>query len=266
MTDRGILYSGAMVRAQLAGTKTQTRRVLKLPKVPTDLGEWEVSTVGGAGVTDGKGNPTVERPCLWYTRTGVVILARHQVGDRLYVREEWRTMANFDGLSPVKLGERYRNSIYPEKEAAVPVLFAADDARQGRWADDERTAWSPGRRRAGMHMPRWASRLTNIVTDVRIQRLHDLTEAEAIAEGVERGVHPITGEIDGWRDYSIIHAGPHKGKKHPHAIAPWKNATLSYQSLWETLHQDEGERWADNPWVVATTFDVVRGNIDQVPA
>jgi len=113
-----------------------------------------------------------------------------------------------------------------------------------------------------IHMPRWASRMWLAVTEVRVQRLQECSEADAIAEGIEPGLHPDTGVESGWRDYSLIEAGPHKGKKHPHAIVPWREATKSYETLWNSLHTAEGERWQDNPWVCAVSFTCHHGNID----
>lgn len=217
MTDRPIIFSAPMVRALLAGRKTQTRRLATSP------------------------------------------LRRVEVGDRLYVRESirvWPEPAS-DDCEITYLADDRRWQTGPcshgmPDEALAPYFKMLDNAR----------AAGKAAVRPSIHMPRWASRLTLIVEAVRVEPLQAISEDDAIAEGVERGEHPITGEIDGWQDYSIHHAGPHKGKRHPHAIVPWKSAALSFQSLWETLHGMEG--WQDNPDVVALTFRVVRDNVDQI--
>ena len=101
-----------------------------------------------------------------------------------------------------------------------------------------------------MHMLRWASRLTLTVTDVRVQRLQNICEDDAIAEGIEaRGF----GSMWGWIDYL---------ETNPHMTRYYSDPRESYRTLWDSLHTDPGTRWADSPWVVAVAFDVARGNID----
>lgn len=209
-TDRPIIFSAPMVRALLAGRKTQTRRLAISP------------------------------------------LRRVVVGDRLWVRESFRVGYGADWYR-----EDFGRAPKPKEmdPATTAVEYLCDGERE-----------LSGKSYPSIHMPRWASRLTLIVEDVRIERLRAISEGDATAEGVERGEHPITNDVDGWKDYSIIHAGPHKGKRHPHAIAPWKNARLSFQSLWETLHQKPGERWEDDPTIVALTFRVIHSNIDRIAA
>lgn len=162
-------------------------------------------------------------------------------GDRLYVREAWRTEKRFDDWKPSEI---------PPGSAHI-------------WFECDRdNCDAHGRYRHGRFMPRWMSRLTLTVIEVRVQRLQEISEADAIAEGIERGTCPNTHEPSGWRDYDLIEQGPHKGQRHPHAIVPWKDAVRSYHSLWDSLHKDQGHRWEDNPWIVAVTFDVRQGNID----
>lgn len=89
------------------------------------------------------------------------------------------------------------------------------------------------RYRPSIHMPRWASRIWLEVEDVRVERLQSISEADAIAEGLA-GV-PLEGmDPRGW-----------------------------YRDLWDNLHIADGTRWDHNPWVVAVTFDVQLGNVDQ---
>ncbi|WP_024586055.1 hypothetical protein [Aliihoeflea sp. 2WW] len=215
MADRPILFSGPMVRALLAGTKTQTRRVLSNDKHASLFnGQWADSYVldpGNAG---------------WRERE-----VRFAEGDRLYVREAWRSDAAYDDLSPAAMG------------GDEPIRYEADGAHQ---------AWGypaiskPGRFRQGMHMPRWASRLTLIVTEVRVQRLQEIIEADAIAEGVECWSEP---GLVSWRvDDAMSFVG----------------AVDAYRLLWDSLNADRGYGWSANPWVVAYSFTVHLGNIDQI--
>ena len=105
--------------------------------------------------------------------------------------------------------------------------------------------WTPS-----IFMPRWASRLTLTVTDVRVQRLQEITEQDALDEGMWR-----YGDFWNYRDPSDVEEGD--GYSTP------RNA---FRFLWEGINADRGFGWETNPWVVAVSFTVQRGNIDQVPA
>ena len=94
-------------------------------------------------------------------------------------------------------------------------------------------------------MPRWASRLTLIVTETRTQPLQSIAEADARAEGIER-VELYAG---------CSHYLDAEGRT-------FAFAQSAYASLWNTLHPRPGESWEDNPTVIALTFTVQRRNID----
>lgn len=126
--NRPILFSGAMVRALLAGTKTQTRRVCKLD-VRAGMPEPELASL---------------LRCCPYG----------QPGDRLWVRETWATHPDYGG----------RHAIY----------------RTDRGCEHDAERWTPS-----IHMPRWASRITLEVTGVRVERLQNIGEGDAKAEGVQ---------------------------------------------------------------------------------
>jgi len=227
MTDRGILFSGPMVRALLAGTKTQTRRLIN-PQPP----------VGArfAGIHyDGH-----EPDSFFFNSAPGPHKVRQRIadGDRLYVREAWRTGAAFDAVSPRDL------------PTSVHIAYEADDGR----------ARLTGRFRQGMHMPRWASRITLTVTEVRVQRLQDISEEDAIAEGIEQH---LVGCADGLE--RNLWFGVHQcGNDGP---------AQAYQDLWESINNpkgycadDEPNGWEANPWVVAYSFTVAQHNIDQIGA
>lgn len=228
MSDRAILFSAPMIAALLAGRKTQTRRVLSLPPAPEHLGEWQVSTVGGPGVYDGEGRETPEYPCVWHSRTGAVVSPRFVVGDRLWVREAWRTHKAYDDRKPSEMGGDER--VWPEL---------------GRDNCD-----AHGRYRYGRFMPRWASRLTLIVTDVRVERLQDCTEADAIAEGIESHI-----DLNAY-DEEAEHFRGAVGL--PSRIYPAE----AYADLWDSINGSGA--WEANPWITAISFDVLKSNIDNL--
>ncbi|WP_416406559.1 hypothetical protein RCH27_08875 [Paracidovorax citrulli] len=157
MKERPILFSAPMVRALLAGSKTQTRRPLKpqpAPNHPHDGGtKWvlkdglhvPVGSVGHLSVREKQG-----LRCPY-----------GQPGDRLWVREAWRTVAEADALPPRDLNEAHR------------IWNEADAPHQP----------GAGKLRPGMFMPRWASRTILDVTAVRVERLQDISDEDCVAEG-----------------------------------------------------------------------------------
>lgn len=153
------------------------------------------------------------------------------VGDRLYVREAaW--------IAPPGWTDSPVNPMGPWRQ---DVAYKADD-RSGYTADAAKDYNL--RFRTAILMPRWASRLTLIVEQVRVERLQDISEDDARAEGM---VEALGGwAVDTYGSY-------------------WGNSAVNaFRLLWDGLHDKPGERWEDNPWVNALTFRVVRENIDQI--
>lgn len=183
MADRGIMFADDMVRALIAGRKTQTRRLATSP------------------------------------------LARAQIGERLWVRECHAYVGTTD---PGYLIYRatYDDCCARHGFDAVP--------------DQSAVLWRPS-----LFMRRAASRLTLIVDNVRRQRLQSISAADAMAEGIERR----PDALGGWRDYQ---------NRYDCALT----ARESFASLWDSLHDKPGERWQDNPELVALSFIVVPHNID----
>lgn len=205
MTDKPIIFSAAMVRALLDGRKTQTRRLLKPSRAAKSAGYEHLRF----DVLDGM---------LWWwdgehDRVGASQAYPYAIGDRLYVRETFCP----------RLG-------YP-----API------AKPHYRADNNRPEWR-GLWKPSIHMPRWASRLTLTVTDVRAQRLQDISEADAVAEGAE----PCKREWAGVEEFGLS-SDPFAHRR-------------GFQNLWNSLHG--ADAWDANPWVVALTFKVQRGNID----
>jgi hypothetical protein len=256
MADKGIIFSAPMVRALLDGRKTQTRRIIK-PCPWTDDREPPYVAPYAEGAR-----------AVWCDDfdCSVRSLPFPAVGDRLYVREACRAeeLQRPQGTRPATRQERARFKrtevvTCDELDGADGIRYLADDA----WAKIENTreagdAWlelfhygkGPADRMAGLgkgvpsiHMPRWASRLTLLVTDVRVQRVAEISEADARAEGLE-WVAPTYG-VSG-------------------LAASWSgDPRESFRALWNSLHTKPGERWEDNPWVCAVSFTVRHGNIDR---
>lgn len=194
MADRPILFQGAMVRAQIRGDKTNTRRVLK-PQ-PEDF--MSLSAIHG-GVA-------IFRNDAHGLRQDIPL--RYAIGDRLWVRESW---------CPADGGAAYM----------------ADHP-----GDPRGLGWKPS-----IHMPRWASRMTLVVDGVKVERVQDISEADAVAEGC--GV-PNT-RLDSV--YSRWDSDPRD----------------EFCNLWDGINAKRGLGWDANPWVCALSFTVHHCNIDDMP-
>lgn len=255
MADKPILFSAPMVRALLAGTKTQTRRTLKAqPTAARDLSVTNMFNAPAAGVL-------YENDWIWPVSPGHKIVSnrpaapddfikRHvriAVGDRLWVREAFLPDPSADAdewdnwtCSYVEWsGTGCKASQVPAGlRSAHNVIFKADP----KW-DEHKLRFTIGR-----FMPRWASRITLTVTDVRVQRLQDISEDDAIAEGIGKTPH---GNGDQWLQYP-------EGS----SASGWATPVDSYRSLWDQING--AGAWALNPWVAAYTFTVALGNIDSL--
>tara|TARA_R110002020_G_scaffold471284_1_gene698258 strand:+ start:42903 stop:43517 length:615 start_codon:yes stop_codon:yes gene_type:complete len=147
------------------------------------------------------------------------------VGDRLWVRETWQALSFGD--------------YQPTKSSQSEVRFAATDPCADLDQEARGYPWRPS-----IFMPRWASRITLTVTDVRVERLTSIGEEDARAEGIE----PSHAMPSWWRSQT-------EGKSCPTA---WD----AYGDLWNAIN-GEGS-WQADPWVIAYTFTVERSNIDQI--
>lgn len=218
MTDRPILFSGPMVRALLAGTKTQTRRLAGVPVIERgERGLWHIYNRSGGSFAQCEGD--VGKIAADFLPI--------EPGDRLWVREAWRVSKALNGIAPRDL-DRTR---MPEWLASDPDLYE-------------------GRIRASMHLPRWASRITLIVTNVRVQRLQDISEEDARAEGAY--VAPRSGRVaDDYVTMAIAGSWFASGRG-------W------YADLWDRINGTGS--WAANPWIAAYSFTVHQQNINTLTA
>lgn len=140
-------------------------------------------------------------------------------GDRLWVREAWATDFIFDDLPPCNI---------PEDS---PLLFRADESATGI------VAFEWGKWRPSIHMPRWASRIVLEIIAVRLERLQDISEADAEAEGMD--------VFQDGAGFSIPFANGKRSAWHRHL----KDA---FRVLWESINGTDS--WAENPRVWAVEF------------
>ncbi|WP_026346315.1 hypothetical protein [Variovorax atrisoli] len=231
--ERPILFSAPMVRALLDGTKTQTRRIMKVqpPEGTTSVEVyhhpddrdgrprfWSLGPDPEAhGATDYL-QPNWAYPCPY-----------GQPGDRLWVRESWAEVPRHDPST---------DEFLPWREDGRILVYAADPQWEGarqflcadgvmRWVKPQR--WTPS-----IHMPRWASRICLEVTGVRVERLQDISEADARAEGA-RECDPVSG-------HEVLLAGPSQRG----------SFVLHYRDIWEQING--AGSWNANPWVWVIEF------------
>ncbi|MDR5815837.1 hypothetical protein QCE62_19810 [Caballeronia sp. LZ033] len=219
MKERPILFSGPMVRALLDGRKTQTRRVVKARP------GWPIGFVGGAGDQDDPRCYGFEdlNTAQWWTLAADGGDDNHQIpcpygapGDRLWVRETFLYVGPGSGSDLPSYQE----------ERANPANHKVSNCWYRASRPDETLVWSPS-----IHMPRWASRITLEVTGVRVERLDQITEDDAQAEGAA----PAWLDVDG----ETVNLGQPTYRQ-------------GFARLWRDINGDES--WDANPWVWVVEF------------
>lgn len=190
-TERPILFSAPIVRAILNGSKTQTRRVVKPQPTTSPIFEWNEKYKGFAGLSSNSTESGLFHMCS-FCRYG-------NIGSRLWVREGFAL--DFDGA--------------PLYRASNPAPFDPD----------YKIKWKPS-----IHMPRALSRILLEITDIRVERLQDISEADAKAEGCDgRSRRPCC----------IFLASDLSSRTH-------------FQRIWYDIHGIES--WYQNPWVWVIEF------------
>ena len=221
MKERPILFSAPMVRALLAGTKTQTRRVCK----PAQF--YSLSHV--VEVPDPQERGQVYNGSHFGDEEGDVHFASPYGGrgDRLWVRETW-----YCDDYRVQRGPYLKPADMDIEEARSDGTLIYRASSGDRPYETEQPVWRPA-----IHMPRWASRITLEVTGVRVERLQDISEADSIAEGTPCYVcgGPLTGHSED--DCHCFHRSAQPS---------------DYRALWEQINGPES--WAANPWVWCVAF------------
>lgn len=207
MRDRPILFSGAMVRAILNGSKSQTRRIVK-PQPPrtvlshTLVARDALAPSGYSFVSDEYGEILLRCP---YGVPGV----------RLWVRETCRAHELPQGIDGV---------FYDADGAFRPIENSREAA--DRWLAMNAYRGAKGATVPAIHMPRWASRITLEITDVRVERLQEISEADCFAEGIQQSTNE-----------GLSSDGTARG---------------TYRALWESING--AGSWDKNPYVWVISF------------
>lgn len=209
MANKPILFSTEMVKS--IERKTKTRRVMKEP-----FQSWAASSNNDDYIMSLAAN------------------AKYQIGDILWVRETWQQECELIQIAGGDWTNAYLN-------ATGNYIYKAD----GVSLEDIKDSVAFGKCRPSIFMPKEAARIFLEVTDVRVERLQDISEEDAIAEGIEVGYckDPFTGKD--LRTYKNYLTGEHI----------WMPAKLSFQTLWESINGIES--WNNNPFVWVYEFKQV---------
>lgn len=211
MKEIPMLFSTDMVQALLDGRKTVTRRTKGLENVPTWITQFGYSTFTPDGHISGRGLYNSEGPAEKFYKCPY-----GQKGDLIWVRE-----TVFDT-------SKYPNA--PLFSGVGKYVYKADEAFIGCHK------WTPS-----IHMPKAAARIWLLNEGVTVERLQDITEEDAIAEGVKRFFTPLFQE---WRY-----------KDYLESLSDWRSAYNSFSTLWMSINGFES--WDANPWVWVIRFKVV---------
>ncbi|ECQ2017268.1 hypothetical protein FZ146_08610 [Salmonella enterica] len=200
MKERGMIFNAEMVRAILDGRKTQTRRPVKFPLIDKNMGcELAGNELAGELAAHNYWNSPYGKP-----------------GDRIWVRETLRVHSRATDVATLVYRASVRNS-WTEQTHRVPIAVCDKPATPEKWTPS-------------IHMPRWASRILLEITDVRVERLRDLSEEDAKSEGI---TPPAGGVLPGW-EYRI-----------------------NFRDLWMDIYGTDS--WEANPWVWVIEFKRVEG-------
>lgn len=213
MKERPVIFNGEMVRAILDGRKTQTRQVIANVS-PDNCIPLQKPTK----TKDGIYTHVMDAP-------GNGLCPFGQVGDRLWVRETFAVLGNEDGC-PIDWDG---NLIKGDEKHAARIYKAScwqEPGNYGLWSIPDRDTQYEGAWRPSIHMPRWASRILLEITAVRVERLNDISESDAKAEGVAPSQHIITP---------------------PEALY-----RVGFLKLWQSIYGEES--WGANPWVWVIEF------------
>lgn len=259
--SRPILFSTLMVEAILAGRKSMTRRVLKagfdwngMEFVKLGYFEDDVPDLLGTQAFF-KDLTEPDKDWLFGCR-----FPFGRIGDELWVREAWRivgwdfeestcTIEYKDGAKQVCELRDWEDKSFNEEWLQSQIVNMANkgilavvdpentttDEVFYKWTGKE-NSWKPS-----IHMPREASRICLEITGIRVERLCDISEADAVAEGIE--ILDFYNK-DSYRDYSYVS----KYSIHKYLT----NAIDSFHSLWNSING--AESWRLNPWVWVIEF------------
>jgi hypothetical protein len=217
--ERPILFSAPMARAILEGRKTVTRRAVKVqPSSKADIGSY------------GLGQPFIRNPDVSKPNPECPY---GRPGDRLWVRETW--YCNHDDIMRGPYLKPDDLDVSQAREDGT-LVYAADSLTP---YEQEQPVWKPS-----IHMPRWASRILLEITDVRVERLQDISEGQAVDEGLV-----WEGVKDGQTYWNHADHRYPPGSHQQFSVSG-TDAISAFRNLWKSTGGD----WDANPWVWVVEF------------
>ncbi|WP_114774492.1 hypothetical protein [Vibrio cholerae] len=245
-----MIFNTDMVKALMAGDKVVTRRPVSPYPEASGFGyDWWPSKKFSSMVQVSG----FEKIDCDYKRDFVEETVRDacpiaNIGDLIYVRETWGVVSHqFDDhgnmvkWTPDRPSTQVKELKFGKGYYTGHAIYRADG--EMRWCndfEDEVSAWKPS-----IHMPRTASRLTLKVTDVRIEKLQDITEEQCWKEGIEHTIG--TFDIYQLSEMAKTFDGT------------FEDAKASFACLWDSIYKD----WHQNPYVWVIEFEVIHQNVDQ---
>ncbi|MDN0127434.1 hypothetical protein [Yersinia massiliensis] len=216
MNEKPILFNSEMVNAILSGRKTMTRRIIS------------EKTLHLFGVAAGAGECHPIELCDQRSQSYYLeFCPLGKTGDQLWVREAFAT------------------GLCTKSTLAYRATHKTEDLEEG-WG--ETIKWTPS-----IHMPRWASRINLLITGVRVERLQDISEQDAMAEGITAKEVIIEtryeggGHVEITADRFFFVGGDDEG---------YESVGEAFAELWDSIYgQKEGESWQANPWVWVINFE-----------
>jgi len=216
MKERPIIFSSEMIRAVLDNKKSQTRRPIKpQPELDVCRGWWWKGKCYGI-VASLYGNKFPVAKLIQDMRTA----CPYQIGDILWVKQTCKYYGYAGGIILVdKAGLTWRPNDFLPQDVWV------------EFADKYRNRWCPA-----IFMPKWASRITLEIINIRVERIQDISEEDAIVEGVDGALFAD----DGSPDY-----------------------ILAFRYLWDSIWAKKGFGWDQNPWVNVIEFRRIENEMDK---
>lgn len=228
MKERPILFNGEMVRAILSGRKTQTRRERGLEWTNMSMPDmWDIVVMQDDGALFTLDDGGIARETFIKCPYG-------KIGDRLWVREAWEVLVV--DHHDVAIG--YAATPEITKNIDREMLTSEQDEQIARF--EKKSGFVPS-----IHMPRWASRITLEITNVRVERLQDISEDDAKAEGLR--YHSLYNEWGGVEKHPCSRPECPQWRWYETPVEAFKN-------LWDSINQN----WQQNPWVWVIEFKVIK--------
>jgi hypothetical protein len=216
MKERPIIFSGEMVQAILEGRKTQTRRVIKPGKYWWGGFQCKWYGIHPGGGWHGVGS-SYEADIPEYAKEPCgdkgFPCPYGQIGDRLWVRERW----------------------WMDEDEQPVIFYTATDK------------WSDIPMKSSIFMPRWASRITLEIINIRVERVQDISSTAAKAEGIQALQLQDENDPSAWWE-----SAP--------GVNQARTAVWSFQKLWDSINTKRGYSWEPNPWVWVIEFKRIDEN------